>query len=109
MSATVIWVADLARSVAFYTVLFQSEDCYLADGFASVKNDKNEVLLHLLPEQYRDEPSMGEMNPIKPIFEVERIADYSSQLRGEVATYGDWTYADLADPDGHIIQIRENA
>jgi hypothetical protein len=30
-------------------------------------------------------------------------------LRGEVATYGDWTYADLADPDGHIIQIRENA
>jgi hypothetical protein len=54
MSATVIWVADLARSVAFYSALFQTEDCYLADGFASVKNDKNEVLLHLLPEQYRD-------------------------------------------------------
>jgi hypothetical protein len=59
-----------------------------------------------LPEQYRFEPSLGEDNPIKPIFEVESIEDFASLLRGEVAVYGEWRYADLADPDGHIIQIR---
>lgn len=109
MSATVIWVSDLTNSVAFYSALFQTQDCYLTDGFASVKNGSNEVLLHLLPEQYRSDPSLGEMNPIKPIFEVERISDFAAQLQGEVATYGDWSYADLSDPDGHIIQIREKA
>ena len=50
---------------------------------------------------------MGEMNPIQPIFEVKRISDFSSQLRGEVSTHGYWSYADMADPDGHIVQIRQ--
>jgi catechol 2,3-dioxygenase-like lactoylglutathione lyase family enzyme len=102
-----LWVADLARSVAFYAELFQTNESYLSEGFASVKGDGNEVLLHLLPEQYRSEPSLGEDNPIKPIFEVESIEDFSSLLRGDVAVYGEWRYADLADPDGHIIQIRQ--
>ena len=106
--AIVLWVSDLDRSVTFYSRLFNAE-CVISEGFASVKNGNNEVLLHLLPEQYRSEPSLGEMNPIKPIFEVERISDFAAQLRGEVATYGDWSYADLADPDGHIIQIRQRA
>jgi catechol 2,3-dioxygenase-like lactoylglutathione lyase family enzyme len=109
MSAVVIWVADLAKSVAFYSALFETSDCYLSDGFASVKGGGNEVLLHLLPEQYRSEPTLGEDNPIKPIFEVDQIADFAELLRGEIATHDDWNYADLADPDGHIIQIREKA
>ena len=107
--AIVLWVSDLHKSVDFYSKLFGASDCQLSDGFASVKSGGNEVLLHLLPEEYRSEPSLGEMNPIKPIFEVARIADFASLLRGEVAQYGDWRYADLADPDGHIIQIRERA
>ena len=105
--SVVVWVSDLEQSVAFYCNLFNVSDSYLSEGFASVKNGNNEVLLHLLPVQYRSEPSLGEMNPIKPIFQVERIADFASQLLGEVATYGDWSYADLSDPDGHVIQIRE--
>lgn len=107
--AIVLWVSDLDRSVTFYSRLFNAQECVISEGFASVKNGNNEVLLHLLPEQYRSEPSLGEMNPIKPIFEVERISDFAAQLRGEVATYGDWSYADLSDPDGHVIQIREKA
>ena len=105
--AIVLWVSDLQLSVAFYGQLFGTQDAYLSDGFASVKAGNNEVLLHLLPEQYRSEPSLGEENPIKPIFEVESIEDFASLLRGEVAVYGEWRYADLADPDGHIIQIRQ--
>lgn len=109
MSQIVLWVSDLNRSVDFYSKLFKTEDCYLSDGFASVKGGGNEVLLHLLPEQYRSEPSLGEENPIKPIFEVQQLADFAQLLRGEVASHVDWNYADLADPDGHIIQLRERA
>lgn len=107
MSAVVIWVADLARSVTFYSELFDTTDCQISDGFASVKGGGNEVLLHLLPEQYRAEPSIGEENPIKPIFQVNSLAKHESLIRGEVAQYGDWRYADLTDSEGHIIQIRE--
>ena len=107
--AIVMWVSDLSKSVSFYSKLFAAKDCYLSDGFASVTAGSNEVLLHLLPEEYRSEPSLGEMNPIKPIFEVASIEAHSAVLRGDVSHYGDWKYADLADPDGHIIQIRERA
>jgi catechol 2,3-dioxygenase-like lactoylglutathione lyase family enzyme len=109
MSVTVIWVSDLENSVAFYRALFQTDESSVSGEFASVKRGTNEVLLHLLPEQFRNEPSLGEDNPIKPIFEVESITAFASQLRGDVTTYGDWSYADLADPDGHIIQIRQRA
>lgn len=109
MSVTVIWVSDLENSVAFYRALFQTDESSASGEFASVKRGINEVLLHLLPEQYRSEPSLGEDNPIKPVFEVERISDFAAQLRGEPAKYDGWLYADLADPDGHIIQIRQRA
>lgn len=107
--AVVIWVSNLQKSVDFYSNLLGTTDCYLSDGFASVKGGSNEVLLHLLPEQYRSAPSLGDENPIKPIFEVSAIALHSSLFRGEAVHYGDWRYADLTDPDGHIIQIRELA
>lgn len=107
--AIVLWVSNLERSISFYSNLFASPNCEQSEGFASLNDGTNEVLLHLLPEQFRNEPSLGEDNPIKPIFEVESITAFASQLRGEVATYGDWSYADLADPDGHIIQIRQRA
>jgi catechol 2,3-dioxygenase-like lactoylglutathione lyase family enzyme len=101
-----LWVADLARSVAFYAELFQSNESYVSEGFASVKGGGNEVLLHLLPEEYRDAPSLGEENPIKPVFKVSSIQSFTTLLRGEIAQHDNWAYADLADPDGHIIQIR---
>jgi catechol 2,3-dioxygenase-like lactoylglutathione lyase family enzyme len=102
-----LWVADLARSVEFYAELFQTNESYLSEGFASVKGGGNEVLLHLLPEEYRDAPSLGEENPIKPVFTVSSVESFSTLLRGDIAQHDNWAYADLVDPDGHIIQIRE--
>lgn len=101
MSIAVIWVSDLEQSIDFYQSLLKGRVADRSDEFANVSNDHNEVLLHLLPAEYRDEPSYGENNPIKPVFIVDGP-------RGDkpVQTYGDWNYQDLADPDGHIIQLR---
>ena len=92
MSTVVLWVSDLERSVSFYAALFEDNAPYRSTEFASVQGLGNEVLIHLLPEQYRSEPSMGEDNPIKP----------------DVMEHNNWTYADGNDPDGNIIQVRES-
>lgn len=112
MTTAVIWVADLKRSADFYQELFEAESYYLTDGFASVSGNGNEVLLHLLPEQYRLEPSIGEENPIKPVFSVKSIeaarasaAKHGCSFKSESMTHGDVTYLDGKDPDGHVIQV----
>lgn len=107
MSAVVIWVSNLEVSLDFYGKLFGATDSYKTETFASVSKAGNEVLLHLLPEQYRNQPSIGEENPIKPIFEVNNLDSFAVQFRGEVIEHSPWRYADLVDPDGHIIQIRQ--
>lgn len=112
MSTAVIWVADLEKSASFYKDLFEANDYYLAEGFASVSGLGNEVLLHLLPEQYRSEPSIGEDNPIKPVFQINSIdtaravaSKHGCSFRAESAIHGDVTYLDGKDPDGHVIQV----
>lgn len=105
--AVVIWVSNLNSSIDFYGKLFGTDQFYLSDGFASVKAGNNEVLLHLLPEQFHGQASLGEENPIKPVFEVLEISDFAEQLLRGVSEYEDWRYADLLDVDGHVIQIRQ--
>ena len=68
MTTIVLWVSNLERSVKFYSAIFEDKHPYLAEDFASVEGNGNEVLLHLLAEQYRSEPTSGEDNPIKPVF-----------------------------------------
>ena len=116
MTTVVLWVSDLNASVKFYQALFAAKTPYITDGFASVAGADNEVLLHLLPEQYRAEPSIGADNPIKPVFEVYSIQDAQlaagrsgGSISAEIAEHGDWRYADGLDPDGHVIQVRERA
>ena len=70
---TVLWVSNLEKSVNFYKALFEDQHPYVSESFASVRNSNNEVLLHLLPEEYRSEPTLGEDNPIKPVFTVNSI------------------------------------
>jgi catechol 2,3-dioxygenase-like lactoylglutathione lyase family enzyme len=112
LSTVVIWVADLNKSAEFYKDLFEAESYYITDGFASVKGNGNEVLLHLLPEQYRSEPSIGEDNPIKPVFKVSSIdasrevaLKHSCSFKADSTQHGDVTYLDGKDPDGHVIQV----
>lgn len=114
MSVAVIWVSNLERSIAYYESLFGVSGTQAGDNFAAVGSEVNEVLLHLLPEEYRAEPSYGEMNPIKPVFEVANIEDarrvaaaHGGMLRDESNTHGEWTYVDGTDPDGHVIQVRQ--
>jgi predicted lactoylglutathione lyase len=53
MTTIVLWVSNLEKSVNFYKALFEDQHPYVSETFASVSNSNNEVLLHLLPEEYR--------------------------------------------------------
>ena len=112
MTRVVIWVSDLNRSAEFYKDLFGTSSAYFAETFASVSNADNEVLLHLLPEQYRGEPSAGEDNPIKPVFTVQSIDQakavalkHGVSFKNESIIHGSSEYLDGKDPDGHVIQV----
>lgn len=112
MSTIVLWVSNLERSANYYKDLFLAEAPYVTEGFASVKGLGNEVLLHLLPEEYRAEPSYGELNPIKPVFSVDDIQraravalKHNCTFKTEVIQHGSVSYLDGTDPDGHVIQI----
>ena len=114
MTTIVIWVSDLQRSVNFYSALFEAKHPYVTDGFASVSGNGNEVLIHLLPEEYRSEPTLGEDNPIKPVFEVVSIENAKlaagrsgGRIKSEISEHGSRKYADGNDPDGNVIQVRE--
>ena len=112
MTTIVLWVSDLNKSVAFYSDLFEASNPYLSEEFASVSGLGNEVLLHLLPEQYRSEPSIGEENPIKPVFKIQSIdkaraiaTKHNCSFKAEIMQHGSRTYVDGVDPDGHVIQV----
>ena len=112
MTRVVIWVSNLNRSAEFYKDLFETSSAYVTETFASVSNADNEVLLHLLPEQYRGEPSTGEQNPIKPVFSVQSIDQaravalkHGLSFKAESMVHGNSEYLDGKDPDGHVIQV----
>ena len=114
MTTIVLWVANLEKSANFYKALFEDNAPYISETFASVSNNDNEVLLHLLPEEYRGEPSIGEDNPIKPVFNVKSIelaklaaGRTGGSFQGQAFEHEPWRYLDGKDPDGHVIQIRE--
>ncbi len=114
MTTIVLWVSNLEKSVSFYKALFEDQHPYLSETFASVSNSNNEVLLHLLPEQHRSEPTLGESNPIKPVFTVNSIeqaklaaGQNGGRIQRETNEHEPWRYADGNDPDGHVIQVRE--
>jgi len=115
LTTVVLWVSDIKRSTEFYAALFEDNSPFQSEGFASVSGFGNEVLIHLLPEEYRSEPTLGENNPIKPVFEVQsldkaRLAAGRSggRIKSEVQEHNNWNYADGNDPDGNIIQVRES-
>ncbi len=112
MSTIVLWVSDLNKSVEYYKDLFQAESPDVSAEFASVSGLGNEVLLHLLPEEYRAEPSYGELNPIKPVFSVDSIDrarevanNHGTTFKADVMEHNGVSYLDGTDPDGHVIQI----
>jgi catechol 2,3-dioxygenase-like lactoylglutathione lyase family enzyme len=112
MTTIVLWVGDLTRSAEYYKDLFGASNYYLTDGFASVAGNGNEVLLHLVPEEYRNTVSVGEDNPIKPVFSVTSLdlarnvaIKHDCSFVVEAMEHNGKNFLDGKDPDGHIIQV----
>jgi len=112
MSTIVLWVSDINKSSAFYADLFNSTAPYITEEFASIAGNGNEVLIHLLPEEFRSSPSIGEENPIKPVFSVPSISAaraaasrHGCSFKENIMQHGTRSYLDGLDPDGHVIQI----
>ena len=126
MSKIVLWVSDLAAQSDFYGKLLGAKVISSADAFAELTDHTNTVLLHLLPAEYREAtgltagltaglPAQEEV-AIKPVFSVASIAEAKSAVAGtfarfgdSVATYGDYSYLDVIDPEGNVIQLQERA
>lgn len=120
MTAIVLWVEDLDRASDFYSRLLNASVSEQSETFVAVASHHNEVLLHLVPEQYREgiagEPTVREDSVMKPIFQVESISSARAavaSLSGKVQPtetqqlYQAATYCDGFDVEGNVFQLRE--
>lgn len=120
MTKIVLWVSDLNAQADFYAKLFAVSAPTVGDGFAEVSDGTNAVLLHTLPAQYAAPTPLTSQLPaqeavaIKPVFTVASIADAADRMAGTLATvyptsvtYGEFTYRDVVDPEGNVIQLQQ--
>lgn len=117
MTSIVLWVSDISRQANFYSALLDAPITDKSEEFCAVADERNSLLLHLLPEQYRVSsdglvPAQEEV-AIKPVFEVSsideaiaRAASYEIRVSGNLATYGQASYQDCIDPEGNVIQLK---
>lgn len=120
MTSIVLWVENLAAAKTFYQELLSAEVLDDSPTFVRVASTANEVLLHLVPEQYREgiasPPDIREQATIKPIFSVASIAQARSavaDLAGQVHSsgteqiYAGSRYCDGFDTEGNVFQVAE--
>ena len=120
MTSIVLWVEDLAIAKNFYQKLLSAEILDDSATFVRVASKQNEVLLHLVPEQYREgisvPPRLREDAVIKPIFVLPSVSDARSAvalLSGQVNSadteqvYAQSRYCDGFDPEGNVFQVSE--
>ena len=122
MTSIVLWVEDLASSKTFYRELLAAKILDDSATFVRVASEINEVLLHLVPEQYREGVAspvqVREEASIKPIFSVASIASARqavAELAGRVndpdteQIYADSRYCDGFDAEGNVFQVAERS
>ena len=119
VSTIVLWVSDMELQREFYSALFDTTPRNSSSEFSEVSDNQNCVLLHLLAEPFRifpDDVRVQDEVAIKPVFVVKdidkaqsRIASFKVNFGSERMNYGDFTYLDCIDPEGNVIQLRENA
>ncbi|MEY4018931.1 MAG: hypothetical protein RLZZ590_231 [Actinomycetota bacterium] len=115
-----LWASDLAAQIEFYSQLLNVEPGFVGDGFAEVSSELNSVLLHVLPEEYRAvTPLTAQLTPqtevaMKPVFTVDDLAATERRIAGTLGTfsagtisYGNFTYQDVVDPEGNVIQLQQ--
>jgi len=121
LTSIVLWVEDLASAKKFYRELLNAQILDDSATFVRVASESNEVLLHLVPEQYREGVSspvqVREEATIKPIFSVASIASARKaveELTGRVndpdteQIYSDSRYCDGFDTEGNVFQVAES-
>ena len=121
MSSIVLWVSDLQAQEDFYSRLFGVPVVGSTNGFVEVSDGKNSVLLHQLATEYQVPTpltqKLGAISEaaIKPIFTVASIKESKARTSETFATFatdslthGEFIYVDITDPEGNVIQIREN-
>jgi catechol 2,3-dioxygenase-like lactoylglutathione lyase family enzyme len=122
LTSIVLWVEDLASAKTFYRELLAAKILDDSATFVRVASETNEVLLHLVPEQYREGVSspvqVREEATIKPIFSVASIASARqavAELTGRVndldteQIYADSRYCDGFDTEGNVFQVAERS
>jgi len=120
LTSIVLWVENLDAAKTFYSALLSASVLEDTPSFVRVASDSNEVLLHLVPEQYREgissPPQVREDAVIKPVFLVSSvsecriaIAGMSGQVFGAETeqVYSDSRYCDGFDTEGNVIQVSE--
>jgi predicted enzyme related to lactoylglutathione lyase len=120
MTSIVLWVENLAAAKTFYQELLSASILDDSATFVRVASPANEVLLHLVPEQYREgiatPPDIRELASMKPIFSVASIAQSRAavaDLAGEVYSadteqvYAGSRYCDGFDTEGNVFQVAE--
>ena len=121
MSSIVLWVSDLQAQEDFYSRLFGVPVVGSTNGFVEVSDGKNSVLLHQLETEYQVPTPLTQKleaiseAAIKPIFTVASIKESKARTSETFATFatdslthGEFIYVDITDPEGNVIQIREN-
>lgn len=122
MTSIVLWVENLDQAKEFYRRLLSASVHDDSATFVRVASKDHEVLLHLVPEQYREgissPPEIREQAVIKPVFAVDSISEARSavsHLSGQIhgpeteQTYAETNYCDGFDTEGNVIQVSERA
>lgn len=115
MTSIVLWVSDLNKQSEFYSALLGADVTSSNADFASISNEQNKVLLHLLAEEFRAESAPVaplEEVAIKPIFSVANIEDarnrvknFEAKFPSNISEYEGIQYLDCVDPEGNVIQL----
>ena len=120
MTSIVLWVENLAAAKTFYQELLSASVLDDSATFVRVASEANEVLLHLVPEQYREgiatPPDIRELASMKPIFSIASIAKSRAavaDLAGQVYSadseqvYAGSRYCGGFDTEGNVFQVAE--
>lgn len=114
MTTVVLWADRWPEMVGFYrSLLLDTSPAPASLGFVAISGLENEVLLHQTPSEFLPDLSTPAARraeaAIKPVFNIDsidRVRAAGLQLAGQVAEHEGWSYCDLMDPDGNVLQVR---
>ena len=120
MTTVVLWAEDLDNASNFYAALLGAEISDQSADFVRISSDQNQILLHAVPEDYREgvsvPPVVREDAVLKPVYQVLSIAtarDAVADMAGKVLSvdreqsYSATRYCDGFDPEGNVFQLAE--